>query len=123
MTWLHLHQPKCHNVVVMVILLRAPFQEEVVFENVDQDGNPVPLPEPLFFEVLNKRGQRVYLKTSGIEVFGPGNSRVLISFSEEETSMLARSGQALSYNLFSLEGRTVVDGTILAFFTASQEGV
>lgn len=106
----------------MVILLRAPFQEEVVFENVDQDGNPVPLPEPLFFEVLNKKGQRVYLKTSGIEVFGPGNSRVLISFSEEETSMLARLGQALSYNLFSLEGRTVVDGTILAFFTASQEG-
>lgn len=89
----------------MVVVLKAPTSEELILENVDGDGNPVPFPSPPFrLQVVDRNGREVLAKESGIFLEGQGNSIMRILFSSEETRTLAQKRQPLSFSLYKVSG-------------------
>lgn len=106
----------------MVIVLKAPFQEEVILENVDPEGNPVPFPlQGIVFQVLDKQGKEVYRKTSGIEIFGANRNMMAIRFSPEETETLASRKQGMSFSIYTETGNHIASGVILVYQVATRD--
>lgn len=102
----------------MVLLISAPSPEEFLFENVDEDGDPVPFPSlPLKIQVVDRVGSFIIEKDSGMTIEGNLGNLLRVRFTSEETSLLASKRQPLTFSIYkeTPSGRVLVaSGVIIA---------
>jgi len=105
----------------MVLLVKAKYSNYFYFRIEDDFGEPMNLfGLNLKFQVINKKGEQVLIKSVGNGVFlDPGRPGVLeVRINEEESSLLYSLPQPLSYALYyeSPGGKVILsDGIITAY--------
>jgi hypothetical protein len=106
---------------LMVLLVKAKYSNYFYFRIEDDFGEPMNLfGLSIKFQVINKKGEQVLIKSVGNGVFlDPGRPGVLeVRINEEESSLLYSLPQPLSYALYyeGSEGKVILsDGIITAY--------
>jgi hypothetical protein len=105
----------------MVLLVKARYSNSFYFRLEDDFGEPINLSGlNLKFQVINKKGEQVLIKSVGDGIFlDPGSPGVLeVRINENDSSLLYSLPQPLSYALYyeSPGGKVVLsDGIITAY--------
>jgi hypothetical protein len=110
----------------MVLLVKARYSNYFYFRLEDDFGEPVNLfGLNLRFQVINKKGEQVLIKSVGDGIFlDPGNPGVLeVRINEDDSSLLCSLPQPLSYALYyeSTEGKVILSAGIITAYKFSGE--
>ncbi len=105
----------------MVLLVKARYANSFYFRLEDDFGEPMTLSGlNIKFQVINKKGEQVLIKSVGDGIFlDPGSPGVLeVRISEDDSSLLCSLPQPLSYALYhEIPGgkKILSDGIITAY--------